>query len=285
MTSILTAGNDVPTFQPTIHHLEYVMGTVVTIDVYTTDGEYGPEVSLGLARARAILRRADAVFSTWKAGSPMSRLRRGETTSGESPAEVAEVLELCAVAREISDGWFDPWAMPGGVDPTGYVKGWAAERALAALTSPEISGAMVNAAGDIASFGGPEPLTPFRIGIVDPFSPGDLGCVVELTGALATSGRYERGNHLIDPRSGRPTASVASASVSGPDLGLADALATALAVAGEPVMDVIDALNGYEAFVVSLAGTWRWTDGFPFASPGPWTSDGSRRFRSSAEPT
>ena len=83
--------------------------------------------------------------------------------------------------------------MPGGVDPTGYVKGWAAQRALAALVSSEISGAMVNAAGDIASFGGPAPDTPFRIGIADPFSPGRLACVVELTGAIATSGTYRAG--------------------------------------------------------------------------------------------
>ena len=61
MTALLRAETDaptsIPTSPPTIHHLEYVMGTVVTIDVYTTDGECGPEVSRGLARERAILRR------------------------------------------------------------------------------------------------------------------------------------------------------------------------------------------------------------------------------------
>jgi len=244
------------------------MGTIVTIDIYTEDGNRDPAVSLGLARARATLRRADAIFSTWKADSPMSRLRRGEITCDQAPLEVAEVLELCAIAREMSAGWFDPWAMPGGVDPTGYVKGWAAQAALAALTSSEISGAMVNAAGDIASFGGPQPATPFKVGIVDPFSPGQLACVIALNGAIATSGSYERGNHLIDPRSKRPTTRAASASVSGPDLGLADALATALAVAGETGLTVINALKDYEAVVVSLDGTWRWTEGFPFAVPG-----------------
>jgi hypothetical protein len=60
---------------------------------------------------------------------------------------MAEVLECCARAREISDGWFDPWAMPGGIDPTGYVKGWAAQCALSALVSSGIRGAMVNAVG------------------------------------------------------------------------------------------------------------------------------------------
>ncbi len=252
-----------------IHHLENVMGTIVTIDVYPAHHNCGPEVSLGMARARATLRSADAVFSTWIKDSPMSRLRRGEIGPEEAPPEVADVLEMCAVARELSGGWFDPWAMPGGVDPTGYVKGWAAQRALAELASNGVSGAMVNAAGDIASVGGPDRSKPFRIGIVEPLSPGDLACVVELTGAIATSGSYERGNHLIDPRTRRPTTRVASASVSGPDLGLADALATALVVAGEEGLVWFDALDGYQAFVVLFDGTRRWTDGFPFTSDMP----------------
>ena len=39
---------------------------------------------------------------------------------------MAEVLRPpAAQARDASGGWFDPWAMPGGYDPTGLVKGWA----------------------------------------------------------------------------------------------------------------------------------------------------------------
>jgi thiamine biosynthesis lipoprotein len=242
------------------------MGTVVTIDVFPKDS--WPDDETNLHVARAILQRADTVFSTWKADSPMSRLRRGEITCEQAPPEVAEVLERCAEAREISGGWFDPWSMPLGVDPTGYVKGWAAQRALEALVSGGISGAIVNAAGDIASFGAPEGAETFRIGIVDPFAPGRLSCVVELTGAIATSGTYERGDHLFDHHTKRPTARVASASVSGPDLGLADALATAVAVAGEAGLEFVEILPGYEAMVIGLDGSMRWTERFPFAPPG-----------------
>ena len=46
-------------------------------------------------------------------GSPMARLRRPRYR-----------------APSASGGWFDPWAIPGGVDPTGLVKGWAVEQAL-----------------------------------------------------------------------------------------------------------------------------------------------------------
>ena len=202
-----------------LHHREGVMGTIVTIDVFTADGSAGREISAGLATAREILQQADAVFSTWKPGSAVSRLRRGEITLAEAPAEVAEVVRACALARELSGGWFDPWAMPGGLDPTGLVKGWAAQRAAAALQVPGAAGAIVNAAGDIASFGALGPGAPFRIGIADPFARRRLTAIVHLNGAIATSGSYERGEHLIDPHSGCPAARVASASVTGPDLG------------------------------------------------------------------
>lgn len=248
-----------------LHHREHVMGTVVTVDVYTTDGGAGDDISRQMSMARALLQRADAVFSTWNPGSPISRLRRGEITCSQAPAEVGEVLRLCATARELTGGWFDPWALPGGIDPTGYVKGWAAQRALGAFRAPGISGAIVNAAGDIASSGGLGTGRPFSIGIADPFSPRRLAAVVRLTAAIATSGTYERGNHLIDPHSGRRAARVASASVTGPDLGLADALATAVAVAGTPGLALVEALDAYEAMVITHDGAVRCTGRFPFA--------------------
>ena len=248
-----------------IHHLENVMGTVVTIDVYTTDATAGAEVSRQLAAAQAVLQRADTVFSTWQPDTPMSRLRRGEISCAQAPAEVSEVLEQCAVARELTGGWFDPWAMPGGVDPTGYVKGWAAQRALSAFRASGVCGAIVNAAGDIASFGSLGPGRPFRIGIADPFAPGRLAEVAYLSGAIATSGTYERGDHLIDPHSGQAAARAASASVTGPDLGLADAFATAIAVAGEAGLELIEALDGYEALIIAVDGSRLWTEHFPFA--------------------
>ena len=135
--------------------------------------------------------------------------------------------------------------LPGGVDPTGYVKGWAAQRALDELRYAGLDGAMVNAAGDIASFGASSPHGVFRVGVTRPDAPLELACVVELRGAIATSGTYERGEHLVNPRDARRAAAVASASVTGADLALCDALATALCVGGEDVMGLVESLEGY----------------------------------------
>jgi thiamine biosynthesis lipoprotein len=248
-----------------LRHCEEVMGTIVTIDVYVDAGAPVDRLAAHVGRARSTLHRADDVFSTYKADSPMSRLRRGEVTLHVMPPEVAGVLDACRRAWALSDGWFDPWALPGGVDPTGYVKGWAAERALDTLRKSDVAAAVVNAAGDIASFGGPAPGAPFRFAVIDPFDRSRLACVVEHTGAVATSGTYERGQHLFDPHSRRAVTAAASATVTGPELGTADALSTALAVGGHEVLDRIDGLDGFEALMIGHDGARRWTSGFPWA--------------------
>jgi len=226
----------------------------------------GPEaVKAALDRARAKLRWVDDVFSTYKPDSPVSRLRRGEITVDEAPPEVAEVLELCRRVRDASDGWFDPWSLPGGVDPTGLVKGWAAERALDEFRAIGLPGALINAGGDVAALGRPAPGEPWRIGIRHPLAADRLLLNVELDGpgAVATSGTYERGPHLIDPHTGDPAGGLLSATVVGLDLAFADALATALFVSGGALLERLSRLAGYHGFTVSGDGVVRTTRDLP----------------------
>jgi len=232
-----------------------VMGTVVSFDV-RRGAVSGPAARRAMRAACTVLARLDAVFSLWKPDSPMSRLRRGDITLGEAPPEVVEVLDRCDEVRRRTHGWFDPWSMPGGLDPTGLVKGWAATRALAVLVDAGVAGAMVNAGGDVATAGEPAPGAPWRIGITDPRDPGRLLCAVVSPGAVATSGTYERGLHLIDPFSGLRRSAYRSATVVGSDLALADALATALCVSGTKGASSILAA-GYGAIVVAHDGVAR----------------------------
>lgn len=243
------------------------MGTVVAFDV-RPGGAARDRVYLALAEARAVLHRVDAVFSTWKPDSPLSRLRRGEIALADAPPEVGEVLQRCSLARDWSGGWFDPWAMPGGVDPTGLVKGWAAGRALQVLVAAGVGAAMVSAGGDVALFGEPEPGRRWRIGVQNPFDRGTVVAVAEPASAIATSGSYERGLHVIDPHTGRPASAVASATVTGPDIDLADALATALVAGGTEALVGIPAREGYEALLIGHDGSFERTPGFPEADRG-----------------
>ncbi len=250
-----------------LHREVEVMGTVVTIDLYGAAHLDAAPLARSVDAAENLLREADEIFSLWKPQSPMSRLRRGELAIGEAPAVTIDVLEECRAARRVSNGWFDPWSMPGGVDPTGLVKGWAAQRALEPLRNQGLSGALVNAAGDVASFGGPAPGVPFRLGVVRPSDPSRLACIVESPGAIATSGTYERGSHLVNPFTGAAMSS-ASATVTGPDLGLADALATALAVAGPSGLEFVRANHGYEGLLIENADSFYASDDFPMAECG-----------------
>lgn len=228
------------------------MGTVVTFDVAAA-GAGDAEVYRALAEARARLHHADALFSLWKPNSPMSAIRRGELAVADAPRDIALVLERCRDYRELTHGWFDHEAMPGGVDPTGIVKGWAAERARDALSEAGFHDVMVNAGGDIATAGGPVG-GRWRIGIQHPRIRTHLLGVCEVDSAIATSGSYQRGAHLYDPFRRRYANAFLSATVVGPELTVADALATALAVAGPEGLSFIEELAGYEALAITGKG-------------------------------
>ena len=92
----------------------------------------------------------DRDFSTYKDGSWVSRLRRREVPIEECPDDVIEVWDLCAQAKWLSDGAFDPWAVAGGFDPSGLVKGWAADKCADMLVAAGADHVQVNAAGDLS---------------------------------------------------------------------------------------------------------------------------------------
>jgi FAD:protein FMN transferase len=250
--------------RPALTRAEPVMGTVVS---FLVPHGAGRPAGIGavLDAACADLHRIDAMFTTWDDASPLSRLRRGEAALADMPPEVAEVLSLCRVARQASGGWFDPWAMPGGVDPTGLVKGWAVERAGSLLYQAGVTAAMVNGGGDLTVFGSPGPGQPrWRIGIRHPWRRDALAAVLLARGAVATSASYERGCHLIDPRNAAPSSRAASATVTGPSLAVADALATALAVGGDETLAAIGEVDEYAGYLIRPDGTEASTPGIDF---------------------
>jgi thiamine biosynthesis lipoprotein len=247
-----------------IIHAEAVMGTVVSFHVYPgACPDADARTAVGAACRR--LQELDRLFTTWNPYSPMSLLRSGGIGLDEVPPEIPLVIELCRQARALSKGWFDPWAMPGGMDPTGLVKGWAVEQALGIVKSAGVEAAMVNGGGDIALLGCPPAGGAWRIGIRHPWRAEALACVLETSSAVATSGCYERDWHLVNPRNGTRPAATASATVTGARLAFADALATALAVAGDEVLELVGCIDGYEAYLIRADGSEDATAGIVFA--------------------
>jgi len=212
-----------------------------------------------VAQAYADLHRIDAVFSTYRDDSDVARIRRGELAVAEADPLVAEVLALCEVARTATAGWFDV-ELPGGVDPSGLVKGWAIERVLGRLSQLPDLDVCVNVAGDVAvrTRG-----VPFVAGIEDPHDRGALVTTVPLVaGGLATSGTAARGAHIVDPRTGRPANGPASVSVLGPSLMWADVYATAAFAQGGG-LSWLAGLPSYDALVVHVDGAVETTPGWP----------------------
>jgi len=237
--------------------VEEVMGTTVTLDI--RDQLLGlAAVERAVAEAVNILHAADRTFSTYDPGSDISRLRRGATSMDRCAPEVAAVLRLCAQARQDTHGWFDPWAMPDGLDPTGLVKGWAAHGAMRCLASHGVQHATVNAGGDLVVIGnasGRYDGSGWRTGVVDPSRPDRLIDVVRGSDlAVATSGSYERGPLAIDPESGDVVQRLASATVVCPDLAFADAYATAAMAQGPSAMAWLTAVPGIRALLVTTKG-------------------------------
>ena len=111
---------------PARRYVEHVMGMPISLALRGRHTDDTPAVTAWTA-ALAELRRADRVFSTYRADSAISRLGRGEITLADCPPQVAEVLALGEAAERDSGGAFA--VRRGGVlDPSGVVKGWAAER-------------------------------------------------------------------------------------------------------------------------------------------------------------
>ena len=230
-------------------HAEEVWGTVVTFDVRDETLDGGAQAAI--AEAAAYLHQVDAWFSTYRMDTPITALRSGIATMDQMPAVVRDVLERCAVVRDLTHGVFDPWAVSGGVDPSGYVKGWAADIAADMIVARGYQNVAVNAAGDVTLRGYQSPDQPWIVGIRHPDDPMAVARTVEaLDCAVATSGEYERGKHILDPITGTTNVKLTSATVVGPDGGLADALATALVITGVDGVEWFAELPDWSAYLI-----------------------------------
>ena len=243
-----------------------VWGTIVFVDV---SSRIVSDVALenGIGEVREYVNHIDEVFSTYKPESVISKLRRNEISIDQTTDEVREVWNRCAFARDLTEGAFDPWSVAGGFDPSGLVKGWAADRCAEILISCGAENIQINAAGDLALRGGyldGDEIKPWAIGVVNPENKRELVQVFNLMeGAIATSGSYERGAHIHDPHTGLIAIGAKSATVIGPDGGLADALATALMVEGRDGAGWFSRpeLAAYSAWVIDRHEKVAWSVG------------------------
>lgn len=240
------------------------MGMPIVLDVRDDD----PDEAV-VERMFEWLRLVDATFSTYKDDSAISRLNRGELTLADADADVREVLDRCERLRLETGGYFDARAAsPDLLDPSGLVKGWSIERAAAILNGAGFVNYALNAGGDVRLSGRAVPDLRWRVGIQHPIERGKIAAVVEANDlAVATSGEYERGQHVLDPHTRLPPGGVLSVTITGPDLGTADAYATAAFAMGAAGPEWTARLGGYEAMTILADHSVLTTPGFPRGVP------------------
>ena len=243
-----------------------VWGTIVDVDIASHDvSQY--DLNAAMQTVKDFCHGVDEDFSTYIDSSWITRLRRGTVDIAQCPASVQEVWKLCLQAKYLSDDAFDPWAVDGGFDPSGLVKGWAADICADLLVGAGAQHVQVNAAGDLALRGGyfdtnDATVKPWKIGVVNPDNKQEVLQVFEIMdGAIATSGTYERGAHITDPYTGMIAIGAKSATVVGAEGWLCDALATGLMVAGQDAAKWFgqEELAGYQVWVIDRHENSAWS--------------------------
>ena len=143
-------------------------------------------------------------------------------------------------------------------------KGYAADKAKKLLISNGVSGGIINASGDINSWGSKPNGSPWQVAITNPLNKNKAFAMLPIKDAVVTSGNYEkyvtfnsrRYSHIIDPRSGYPAQGIISVTVFAPKAELADALATSVFVMGvQTGIDRINQLKAIECIIITDTGS------------------------------
>lgn len=143
-------------------------------------------------------------------------------------------------------------------------KGYAADKAKALLISKGVSSGIINASGDMNTWGEQPNGTSWKVAITNPMDKNKVFALLPIkNGAVVTSGNYEKRvslngkqySHIIDPRTGYPSEGIVSVTVFAPKAELADALATSVFVMGKTAgMDRINQLPEIECIIVENNG-------------------------------
>jgi thiamine biosynthesis lipoprotein len=220
--------------------VDFIMGMPISVDIPMCDDSKVFESVFN--RFKDI----DQRFSAYKSGSELSKYQRAELEVKELSPEFREVINACKAVEKLTDGYFSAY-FSGNYDPTGYVKGWSIAEAGRVVEKKGYKTYCIGAGGDILARSDSDKI--WNIGIQDPKDKTKILNKLSIkSGAVATSGNYERGSHIINPKTGKPAGKFLSVSVIGPDIITADILATAIFAAGS--LDLIQKHKDYKVSAV-----------------------------------
>ena len=142
----------------------------------------------------------------------------------------------------------------------GIGKGYAAEMAKDVMKKREVVSGIVNASGDLTTWGCQPDGTSWTVGIVHPDYRGHPFSYMNISDmAVATSGNYEKFitingkkySHTIDPRTGLPVSGIKSVTIISPNAEICDAMATPVMIMGiEAGLHLINQLKEIECVII-----------------------------------
>ena len=205
-------------------------------------GKLSPELAAVIQRALAISKETDGAFDpTIRPLADLWGFIKKEGYRMPTEAELQTVLTKVNFRHvDLRNGRILFAAQDMSIDSGGFGKGYAVDRAIAALQHHGIQNAMVKAGGDLRVIGLPPGKNHWTIWLEDPEKKGQRMPVKLRSGAMSTSGQYEnymmidgrRYGHLLNPRTGKPIQGIAACTLTAPTCFESDAYATAAAVMG-----------------------------------------------------
>ena len=269
----------------TIEKIFTALGTVNHICVPFDGGDREP-IRQALASAEKYITNMDDRLSVFKPESEISQINAHagirDTLVGR---DTFDLLELCVRCGELTGGAFDVTTKPltdaaftgaavnyrdilldrrklsvrlrlrgQGIHLGGIAKGYAVDRTAELLERRGVKNAVINLGGTVRNIGSRR-----RVGIRNPFAPAQTLLSFDSAGeAVATSGLYERGHHIFDPRSCQPADSdLLSVTAVGADGATADAAATACMVVGfRQGVELLRQLNLEGIFILKDGGVF-----------------------------
>lgn len=165
-----------------------------------------------------------------------------------------EILKLAGQTKDETDGYFDIF-QNGKMDPSGIVKGWAIHKAARLINESGHKNFSVEAGGDVQTKGNMKnengKIRNWKVGIRNPFNVLQIVKVLYLSGeGIATSGTYERGEHIYNPHTGDSANEIASMSVIAENVYEADRFATAAFAMGGEGINFVERKKGLEGYIM-----------------------------------
>lgn len=234
-----------------------LMGMPITVEILD------PKVTIDvLDHVFAYFSYIDETFSTYKETSEISRLNRGEISLDGCSDDVRTILALSEETKHQTHGFFQI-ERDGVIDPSGIVKGYAIQQVADRLQYAGWRNYYVDAGGDVQVAGTTDG-RPWRIGIRNPFCRQEYVKVLEVSDrGVATSGTAVRGQHIYDPHQPDvPLSEVLSLTVIGPNIYEADRFATAAFAMGQRGIAFVEALPGFEGYMIDSKGLATYTSEF-----------------------